>query len=394
MTDRLLFLSPFFHPEKISTGRYNTFLLKALVENGVRADVICFHPIYPCWRPRRCRADMAGACIHRGGAWVRYPKNSLLRRIVLECAFGLHVLAHAGRIKRYSIIVAVIPPMLFQPLIWMVARRHARVFTIVHDLQGIMAAAGIKRGRRAVLRLIRILETIVLRCCHRVIALSNGMAAFLSTSYNIPRSKIAVCRPFVTVDSSDGGNRLSHLFAGDKKHVVYAGGLGHKQCPEKLVAFLHRLAQKRSDVVCHVFSGGPLFDVLRKDRTWNGERLIFHDLVPERDLRELYLRSHVQIISEKAGLSKGAVPSKLPNLLAIGVPILYIGEKDSDVWKLIEDCHAGRCCEIWNFDILSELADQLLVEGENRPRSVRRMRFSSEYAGLFSVEALIKELLE
>jgi colanic acid biosynthesis glycosyl transferase WcaI len=393
MRERLLLLSPFFHPEPISTGKYNTFLLQALIQNGFRADVICFHPIYPGWRPRRSNAAMAGARIFRGGAWARYPKNSLLRRFVLECVFGLHVLTHARRIKRYSRIVAVTPPMLFLPLLWIFAHRHTKVSTIVHDLQGIMAAVGVNSGRHSMIRLIRKLENLVLRCSHRVIALSDAMASFLSESYNIPRSKITVCRPFVTVEPRIAGNRIARLFARDKKHIVYAGGLGHKQCPGKLVAFLCHLARRRSDIVCHVFSGGPLFDDLRKDRQWKCRRLIFHDLVAESDLSELYLRSHIQIIPENPGLSEGAVPSKLPNLLATGVPILYVGEKDSDVWKLIQDCQAGMCCESWDFDRLSDLADRLLIECGRRTHTARRMLFTRNYAGLFSVDALIKELL-
>jgi colanic acid biosynthesis glycosyl transferase WcaI len=147
-------------------------------------------------------------------------------------------------------------------------------------------------------------------------------------------------------------------------------------------------------VVCHVFSGGPLFDALRKDQKWNIRRLVFHDLVPERDLCELYLCSHIQVIPEMAGLSQGAVPSKLPNLLAAGVPILYIGEKDSEVWRLIQGCRAGGCCDNWDFDDLSDLADQLLVEGGNCSHAVRQRRFANEYAALFSVEDLIKAILE
>lgn len=394
MNDRLLLVSPFFYPEPISSGKYNTCLLKALVENGIQADVICFHPMYPDWRPIPSNAGMAGLNIYRGGAWARYPKGSLLRRFVLECAFGSYVLSHAGRIKHYSKIIAVIPPMLFLPILWITAKRKTKIFTIVHDLQGIMAGVGVSRGRQAVTRLVRFLEKIILRCCHRVIVLSNGMANFLSESYSLPRSKMTVCWPFVTVDTCDAGNRLAHLFAADKKHVVYAGGLGHKHCPKEMVSFLYYLAMKRRDVVCHVFSGGPLFDALSKDKNWKNDRLIFHDLVSDRDLCELYLRSHIQIIPEKVGFSEGAVPSKLSNLLATGVPILYIGDENSDVWRLIRDCNAGMCCDSWDFDRLSDLANKLLIESCKRPKTVRRSRFNSKYAMQFSVATLIKELLD
>lgn len=393
LRDRLLLLSPFFYPEPISTGKYNSHLVQALARKGIKVDVLCFQPLYPDWRPRTTSKGMKGVRIFRGGGWLRYPEASLLRRAVLEIAYFLHVLTHLGRIRRYGRVVAVLPPMLFLPMVCLASGSGGRVIAIVHDLQGVMAAAGIKRGRRAALGLIRLLESLVLRCCGRVVALSEAMAAFLTAAYRIPRSKVTVCRPFVTVDAHVAGKRLSHLFAEDKKHVVYAGGLGHKQCPDKLVAFLHHLVRRRSDVVCHIFSGGPLFDALRKDRRWKNQRLVFHDLVPARDLSELYLRSHVQIIPEKAGLSQGAIPSKLPNLLAAGVPILYIGEKESDVWKLIRDCRAGLCSDNWDFDTLADVTDQLLVEAGSRSRAARRMRFTEAYDGLFGVEGLIQKIL-
>jgi colanic acid biosynthesis glycosyl transferase WcaI len=394
MTERFLLLSPFFHPEPISTGKYNTCLVRALSQKKIAVEVICFHPLYPSWKPKTSHASISGVTIYRGGAWIRFCKNSLIRRTMLEGAFLLNLLRHAGRFKNYSQIVAVLPPMLFLPAVWIAAAHNTKIVAIVHDLQGVMAGASVRKRWGAVRCIVRFLEATALRCCHRVIALSDRMAAYILDSYKIPRSKITVCWPFVTVQPDTDGNRLGHLFADGKKHIVYAGGLGYKQCPDKLASFLYRLTRKRDDVVCHVFSEGPLFDALKKDQKLNSRRLIFHDLVQERDLYELYLRSHIQVIPEMTGLSQGAVPSKLPNLLVTGVPIMYIGEKDSDVWKLIERCRAGICSDSWDFDTLSDLADQLLMEASERTHAVRRMRFINEYAGLFSIDALIKELLE
>ena len=46
----ILLLSPFFYPEPISTGKYNTDLVKELVKNRYELSVLCSHPIYPDWR--------------------------------------------------------------------------------------------------------------------------------------------------------------------------------------------------------------------------------------------------------------------------------------------------------------------------------------------------------
>jgi colanic acid biosynthesis glycosyl transferase WcaI len=386
MTKRLLLLSPFFYPEPISTGRYNTFLVQALVKNGVSVDVICFHPLYPNWRPRRSNRGLTGVRIVRGGAWMRFPKNNLLRRALLEACFLFHVMCHAGRIKKYSRVVAVLPPMLFLPLIRLFIGTNARLTAIVHDLQGVMAAAGHSGYHGWVIGSIRWLESMVLRYCHRLMVLSSGMKAFLTETYHVSPSKISVHWPFATVDGKSVTQQLLDLFDQNKKHIVYAGALGAKQNPEGLIRFFANLVEIRDDVVCHVFSGGLIFEVLKRDWCGVNDRLIFHNLIRDKDLPELYRRSDIQVIPERIGFSQGAMPSKLPNILICGVPVLYIGQKDSDVWQVIQSTGAGLCTDTWQTDELTKLIDQLLLL--ERPPVLRDKLMS-----LFNSDALIEEIL-
>jgi colanic acid biosynthesis glycosyl transferase WcaI len=386
MTERLLLLSPFFHPEPISTGRYNTFLVQALVKKGVRVDVICFHPLYPGWRPCRSKKGLNGVRIFRGGGWMRFPKNNLLRRALLEAGFLFHVMCHAGRIKRYSKVVAVLPPMLCLPLIRLFIGTNARLTAIVHDLQGVMAAAGGPGCHGRVIGPIRWLESIVLRCCHRLMALSNGMKAYLHEKYHISPSKISVHWPFVTIDKKKMTRKLCGLFDKNKKHVVYAGALGEKQNAEGLIRFFAELVQLRGNVVCHIFSGGPSFRTLKRNWVAVNDRFKFHDLIQDEYLPEMYRRSDIQIIPERIGLSQGAMPSKLPNILACSVPVLYIGQKDSDVWQVIQSAGAGLCTDTWQVDELTKLVDQLLLS--DRPLVIR-----DNLTKIFNPDALIEEIL-
>ncbi|MGB8475721.1 MAG: hypothetical protein WCE61_16705, partial [Candidatus Acidiferrum sp.] len=50
---KLWLFSPFFYPETISTGKYNTILSRALAERGVEVNVVTSHPFYPNWKPAR-----------------------------------------------------------------------------------------------------------------------------------------------------------------------------------------------------------------------------------------------------------------------------------------------------------------------------------------------------
>jgi len=114
MREKILFLSPFFHPEAISTGRYNGYLARALVEAGFHLDVFTSHPLYPDWKPVASKATISGTMIYRGGLSIRYPVSAVLRRIVLEFWFTWYVAwSLVVRRERYEVAVMIFPPVCF-----------------------------------------------------------------------------------------------------------------------------------------------------------------------------------------------------------------------------------------------------------------------------------------
>ena len=110
---RVLILSPFIFPEPISTGKYNTYLAKALVRKGCSVEVVASHPIYPDWKPKRSAVSLEGVKIYRGGGFFVYPKSVILRRIQLELGFTIHALRHVLFNRNSAIFVPVFPPSLF-----------------------------------------------------------------------------------------------------------------------------------------------------------------------------------------------------------------------------------------------------------------------------------------
>jgi len=52
-TKNILLISPFFFPEPISTGKFNTNFVTALTAQGHKVTVLCFHPFYPDWKAKK-----------------------------------------------------------------------------------------------------------------------------------------------------------------------------------------------------------------------------------------------------------------------------------------------------------------------------------------------------
>ena len=136
----IFLFSPFIHPEPISTGKYNTYLVEALVRKGCSVEVVASHPIHPDWRPKRTAQVLDGVKIYRGGGFFPYPKSMILRQIRLEVGFALHTIRHSLFKRNIDIVIPVFPPSLFFFLISLVLPQTAKKIGIVHDIQGVMAS--------------------------------------------------------------------------------------------------------------------------------------------------------------------------------------------------------------------------------------------------------------
>ncbi|MEO0425441.1 MAG: glycosyltransferase [Pseudomonadota bacterium] len=390
----VLLLSPFFAPEPISTGRYNAHLARGLVAAGHRVRVICSHPLYPDWVATESNAEEAGMTIERGGARVRYPTSNVPRRLVLELWYAWHV-ARRLRARRHQgqHVLLVLPPVLFAlPLLLLPRARQGRVIGVVHDLYGIMATSAGGGWRRGVAGLIGRVERAVLRRCDRLIALSGAMREALVERYGVPRERIDVAYPFETLgELPPPAQALAQEMPASQRHVVYSGALGEKQMPALLASVFAHLSAAAPDLVCHIFSAGPTFEALRIEHDRH-PRLRFHPLVPEAQLAELYARSTLQVLPQAPGTGAGAFPSKLPNLIAAGVPVFALCDGDSEVAQVLREAEAGTSIAGEEAAAIAAALKIYLDQLTEEPRGTRRTRLAPYVDRHFRVQGLLAKL--
>ncbi len=394
---RVLLLSPFFFPEQISTGKYNSVLAEALVEQGCHVSVITSHPLYPKWIPIESSDALSGAEIYRAGLNVSYPKSAILRRFVLEIWFIWHVTITYLKIgKNFFCIVPIFPPSLFFLLLTKIAPRKIKRVGIVHDLQGVYVSRSQNILSKMINYAIHGVEKRCFESCDKIIFLSNSMAKRAIEDYKLNPKSCVVCYPFRTVLSEpcDVGDALVDLFPENKIHVVYSGALGEKQNPVELFHFLNAVASENSDIFCHIFSGGPMFERLKANYANSSEnKVYFHDLVPIEHLNELYARSDVQVIPQAFGTSEGSLPSKLPNLLAAGVSIFAICETGSELGILVEEAGAGHVTYTWEQEKIVHDFIKFLDNVRTQSHISRRALMSDFINQRFSVKNVVVEII-
>lgn len=391
--ERILYLSPFFFPEPISTGKYNTDLALGLQDAGFAVTAIASERLYPDWIPAPTSETLTGLEVVRGGGWVRYPRFPALRRLVLELWYACFL---AYELPRHNAstnaVVAVFPPVLFLPLSKWFLRKDIAFIGIVHDLQSIFVEKSSSFFRRAFAGTVKSLEGSTLKSCDRVIFLSQSMAARAIREYGLDAQRCIVHLPFVSVPSTDGSGRsLANLFKPAAKHVVYSGALGEKQNSKQLLECFVRVAKERQDVICHCFSRGPVFDDLMRQYE-SVSAVKFHDLVAEQDLSELFNRSDVQVVPQLFGTSEAALPSKLPNLIAAGVPVLAICDETSEAGSIVLEAQAGAVVHSWAPEAVAAAILNLLDATSGQSRLERKQKAAGFVSRHFSLQNLIDDI--
>jgi len=385
----ILILSPFFYPEPISTGKYNGLVAEGLADRGATVSAICSYPIYPDWVPQRAPVELPGVKALRGGGWIRYPQQPMLRRAVLEPWYALHCAFQMLRVGRQADrVLAIFPPSLFMLVVPILARRGASIVGIVHDLQGVYAARKTGLASRVLNGVISWVERRAFNACDHLVFLSETMRDVTVQTYGVDRARTSVHYPFVTIPDHDdqGQAEIAAFFDPHRQAVVYSGALGEKQAPDKLAAFMLDVLDRHPDWQARIFSQGPNFERLKA--SVHHERLKFYPLVDSHLLPALLQRSDVQVVPQDTGTSDGSLPSKLPNIIASGTRLMCITDPGSELQKLVDTYPAGITSTSWQPTQLAHAFDQLIA----KPRASAAQ--SSQLLKQFTLDGLIDRLLK
>lgn len=360
MTDpkNILIISPFFYPEPISTGKFNTNFAIELNKAGHNVTVLCFHPFYPDWKSKKSNQQLKGIKIVRGGKNLIYTNKTILRRFILEVSFAFFILRKLRKnLKQKDLIIPVFPPSFaFFTVLPFLHKKHRKV-GMVHDLQEVYSEGKTGFLHKTIRFFIHKIEKTCYKNCDKLLFLSHEMKNEAKKLYNLKEEKLEVQYPFITIKNNKTDD-LDTVLEKGKTHIVYSGALGEKQNPSKLFNFFNEASNRIENCKFHFFSEGEFFNSLKKSNKNN--KILFHNLVKLENLEELYAKSSVQIIPQKENTSKGSLPSKLPNLLASGCKTLIITDPNSEIETLFKKYNLDLVSTSWNNNLLIEKLQYLL----------------------------------
>ena len=343
----ILLLNQAFYPDVVSTAQHASDLAKGLTQAGHEVTVVCSSRGYDDPSIRFSKREIWNAVNIIRLRSTGFGKDSKWRRaidfgtFIANCAFCLL------RLPRFDVVVAMTSPPLISFLSSLAVPSRARnlVFWSMDLNPDEAIAAGWLREKSLTAR---VLSRMLLHSLQRagvVVALDRFMKDRIEAK-GIEPQKILVVPPWANDDyvrfDSVGREEFRNLHRLSSKFVVMYSG-NHSPCHplDTLLEAAERLADRNEIAFCFVGGGSEFKKVQERVRDRSLSNVLCLPYQPFEKLSASLSAAdlHVVVMGDKyVGIVH---PCKVYNVLAVGIPFLYIGPTRSHVQDIIAQATSG-----------------------------------------------------
>ena len=341
-------MTELFFPEETSTAHVLTSLAKNLKD---RFDVLVLTgPESYESDAARPISDNINIDIKIERAWApSLNKNKLAARIARYLIFSIGLGWRAlVKSRDGDIVFAVTNPA---PLLLVLALvRKLKSFSLVllvHDVFPENAvAAGIIRKESLFYPLIKHLFDWAYGAADSIVVIGRDMAEIVSCKSKKTNDSIALIEnwadPALMNLVLKGGEkkimpRLSELVV-----IQYAGNIGRAQ---GILDFINVISTVENSDIRFVFRGSGALKKQLSDKVKDFPNFSIERAFSRSDQSSILASCDVALVLLGANMYGLGVPSKTYNLMAAGKPILFVGPRDSEIYRVVKDNDIG-----WAFD--------------------------------------------
>jgi colanic acid biosynthesis glycosyl transferase WcaI len=393
MNSRVFFVNRYFHPDESATSQLLSDLAFCLTQHGYEVHVICSRQLYGAAKAKLpAHEKLAGVTVHR--LWTtRFGRAGLPGRALDYLSFHLSCAATLLlALRRADIIVAKTDPPLISIVAWISARlKRATLINWLQDVfPEVAAAIGVKAVPAVMERLLCSLRDASLRAAVCNVVLGERMRDYLA-------GRLGAAATFKLIENwaddtqvqvrAGADSALRDRLGLDGKFVVgYSGNLGRGHEYETIVAAAEAL--KADDTFVFLFIGGGVkMDALKvsvRERGLNNFKFLPYQ--PRSELTDSLAAADVHLVSLLPSLEGLIVPSKIYGILAAARPVVFIGDPDGEVARIIRQSRCGSDVAVGDSRALTEMLKSLQHDVAARRRmgaagrSLLLSRFSKERA--------------
>jgi colanic acid biosynthesis glycosyl transferase WcaI len=376
-----VFLNRYFHPDESATSQMLTDLAQALAMRGFEVHVLCSRQLYDDAHARLpARERVRGVEVHRV-ATTRFGRFRLPGRALDYASFYLSAAVCLLKIlRRGDVIIAMTDP----PLLSMLAAPIAAVkrATLINWQQDVFPEVashlGVNPLPAAADRFLRRLRDASLRSAITNVLVGERMREYFALR-GIPMAKLLVIENWSDANAiqpkpAAASALRNALCLGDRFVVGYSGNLGRAHEIDTLLDAAQALKEEPAFLFLMQGGGAKMAALKHAVNDRKLENFQFLDYQPRAALEDSLAAADVHLVSLLPALEGLIVPSKLYGILAAGRPVIFIGDADGDVGRVILDAQCGRTVAVGDSRGLVETLRQLQARPELRAEMGVRAR--------------------
>jgi glycosyltransferase involved in cell wall biosynthesis len=337
---RIVFVNRFYWPDEPATGQLLTDLAESLTAAGLRIAVVTSHPGDAAVPLRETRHGVEIIRV-RGS---RLGKKSLPKRALDFATFLLGARRELARLARPgdTVVALTDPPLLGAALAGLAQRKKLRLIHWVQDVFPEVAMAS-GHGFTACFRGWR---DRAWRSAETCVALGSDMAALLRTR-GVPESRIHIIPNWAPeglepLPAKAGRSLRERWGLHAKLVVVYSGNLGRVHDFSAIVPLAVSLRDDTDIAFVFIGDGARRAALEAEVRAQGLSSVHFHPAQPREQLAPTLALGDVHLVTLRAGCEDLVFPSKLYGIAAVGRPVIFIGPRECEVARLIEDQGFGH----------------------------------------------------
>jgi colanic acid biosynthesis glycosyl transferase WcaI len=392
---RIVFVNRYYDPDQSATSQMLTDLARGLAASGYEIHVVCSRQLYGDAAVRLASSETRfGVRVHRI-ATTHFGRARLPGRAIdyasfyLTCALMLMKLLRPG-----AVLVAKTDP----PLLSILAVPIARITraALINWQQDVFPEVASRLDANPLPKwfdrlLIRVRD-VSLRAAKMNVVIGGRMRDYLATR-GVPDDKLYVIENWADGDAiqpkaTTASALRRRLDLADQFIVCYSGNLGRAHETATLLAAAKSL-EGDSRFIFLFIGDGAKTDALKQavvEQSLDNFRFLPYQ---QRDtLADSLAAADVHLVSLLPALEGLIVPSKLYGILAAGRPLIFIGDADGDVARVIDRIKCGVLVNVGDSTALRDALRRLEAQPEERAHMGARARklFCEEYTLQRAVE--------
>ena len=370
---KILFVNRFYDPDQSATSQLLTDLARGLSAEGFDVRVIASRQLYEDSSAHlEAKETLCGVEVHRVAA-TRFGRGGLPGRAMdylsfyLACAVMLIKLLRRGDI----LVVKTDPPLMSVMAAPITALTGAALVNWQQDVfPEVASLLGANPLPPWIDRCLRRARDASLRSAAMNVSIGERMRDHF-VACGIPQSKLCVIENWADAEAiqpkpATASALRRQLGLADHFVVGYSGNLGRAHEFETLLGAA-KLLREEPAFVFLMIGGGAKMDVLKQSVVTLGlPNFRFLPYQPRATLDDSLAAADLHVVSLIPALEGLIVPSKLYGVMSAGRPVVFIGDRNGDIGRVIDRVQCGRSVGVGDSVGLTRQLRELAAAPESR----------------------------